>query len=223
MNTEPRNIKNNIKEQHAVTSVAPGVKENENELQLNDETISNSVSDAKTTPTKDNNSSKIRTKLGAFLQHPLTLLLIGAILSSYLIPSWTRQWQNQQTELNTKVEIINSIDKSSTQMIMAVQYAVLGTKSQSQLDYDSAFRQWQIDKQIIRSKLQAYFPGSQLVNDCNKFSEQLDEFYRISGSSNPIERKNYWDNWLALRDDLYNQKDELNRKILDAKIYVFSK
>lgn len=141
MNTEPRNIKNNIKEQHAVTSVVPGVKENENESQLNDETISNSVSDAKTTPTKDNNSSKIRTKLGAFLQHPLTLLLIGAILSSYLIPNWTRQWQNQQTELNTKVELINSIDKSSTQMIMAVQYAVLGTKSQSQSDYDSAFRQ----------------------------------------------------------------------------------
>ena len=104
---------------------------------------------------------------------------------------------------------------------MAVQYAVIGSESQSQSDYDNVYRQWQIDNQIIRSKLQAYFPDSQLRVDWNKFSEQLDEFYRLSGSSNLVEKKKYLDNWLALRDGLYQQKNELNQKILGTRIYVF--
>jgi hypothetical protein len=218
MNIESQNIKDDAEGQDTTASVNSEAKANENELQpsnkISDENYPSSISE-------DSNSIKSRAKISAFLQHPLTLLFIGAVLSSYLIPSWTRQWQNQQTELSTKVEIVNSVDRSSTQMIMAVQYAVVGAKSQSQSDYDNAYRQWQIDKQIIRSKLQAYFPDSQLVEDWNRFSEQLDEFYRISGSSDVVERKEYLDNWLASRDGLYEQKDELNQKILGTRIYVF--
>lgn len=218
MNTESQNIKEDAEGKDTTASVNSEAKENGNELQpsnkISDENYSSPIS-------KDSNSSKFRAKTSAFLQHPLTLLLIGAVLSSYLIPSWTRQWQNQQAELGTKVEIVNSVDRSSTQMIMAVQYAVVGAKSQSQSDYDNAYRQWQIDKQIIRSKLQAYFPDSQLVEDWSRFSEQLDEFYRISGSSDLAERKKYLDNWLVLRDSLYKQKDEINQKILGTRIYVF--
>ena len=180
------------------------------------------MSNSKDTLTRDSNFTKIKAKVSAFLQHPLALLLTGAILSSYLIPSWTRQWQNQQAELSTKIELLNSIDKASTQMIMAIQYVRTGADSQSQADYDNAFRQWQIDKQVIRSKLEAYYPGSKLVADWNQLSEQLNKLYRISGSSNPADRKDFLNNFIALRDNLYSFKDKLNKDILSTKISIYS-
>ncbi len=107
-------------------------------------------------------------------------------------------------------------------MIMAIQYVRVGANSQSQADYDNAFRQWQIDKQVIRSKLEAYYPGSKLVADWNQLSEQLDKFYIISGSSNPADRKDFLDNFIALRDNLYSFKDKLNKDILNTKISIYS-
>lgn len=219
MNTESQ--KNKGKD--VAASVAPRVKRNDNESQLSNENAPNLVSSAEATPTEDNSSSKIWAKVGTFLRHPLASLLITAIFSSYLIPSWTRQWQNQQAELSTKIEILSSIDKSSIQMIMAIQYVYVGSKIQSQTNYDNAYRQWQIDKQVIRSKLQAYYPDSKLVADWNQFSEQLDKFYFISGSSNPADSKDFLTNFTALQNDLYHRKDNLNKEILNTKISIFSK
>lgn len=180
------------------------------------------MSNSKDALPRDSAFAKIKTKLSAFLKHPLSLLLIGAILSSYLIPSWTRQWQNQQAELSAKIELLNSIDKASTQMIMAIQYVRVRAQSQSQADYDNAYRQWQIDKQVIRSKLEAYYPGSKLVAHWNQFSERLDKFYVISGSSNPADSRIFIDNFEAIRRILYDSKDKLNKSILNTRISIFS-
>lgn len=155
------------------------------------------------------------------LKHPLVLLVVGALLSNYLIPNWTRQWQDRQAELEIKVALINSIDEAITQMVMSVQYAVLGSASQSQEDYDEAYRRWEVNRHIIRSRLQAYYPGSKLLEDWEALSAEVTEFYAKSGTQDADERQEYLENWVERRDSLFQKKDELNRLILATPIPTF--
>jgi len=46
------------------------------------------------------------------LSHPLFLLVIGAIISSIIIPVYTNQWQNYQKELEIKSKLAEEISRS---------------------------------------------------------------------------------------------------------------
>lgn len=155
------------------------------------------------------------------LKHPLVLLVVGALLSSYLIPSWTNQWQDRQAELEVKITLVNLIDETITQIVMSVQFAVLGSGSQTQAEYDEAYRQWEVGRRIIRSRLQAYYPGSRLLQDWEELSEAVTIFYTRSGTQDPDERQAYLDSWSEKRNELFLQKDEVNRQILAERIPTF--
>ncbi|MHB1355681.1 MAG: hypothetical protein ACYCZF_06860 [Anaerolineae bacterium] len=155
------------------------------------------------------------------LKHPLVLLVVGALLSSYLIPSWTNQWQDRQAELEVKITLVNLIDETITQIVMSVQFAVLGSSSQTQAEYDDAYRQWEVGRQIIRSRLQAYYPGSRLLQDWEELSDAVTAFYTRSGTQDPDERQVYLDSWVEMRDRLFQQKDNVNRQILAERIPTF--
>jgi hypothetical protein len=116
-------------------------------------------------------------KLRRVLAHPLTLLIVGALLSSLLIPSWTKQWQDRQSELQVKIDLIDQLNNSVTEMVMSVQYAWLGAESQSEADYDRAYRQWEIDSRLIGSQLQAYYPNDPLAKDWDQLSKDITDFY----------------------------------------------
>jgi formylmethanofuran dehydrogenase subunit A len=65
-------------------------------------------------------------------------LLVGALIWSILVPSSTRQWQNHEKELEMKSGLVEDINNSVTDFVMAVQFAEVGVTSQSQADYDKA-------------------------------------------------------------------------------------
>lgn len=157
------------------------------------------------------------------LKHPLVLLVVGALLSSYLIPSWTRQWQNGQAELEAKLALVNFIDEEVGQMVTAVQFCMMKSASQSQGDYDEAYRRWEVERQIIRSRLQAYYPGAKLLLEWDALAADIGEFYARSDPTyrGGSEWEEYRENWWATRDELVRRKDELNRQILTTPMSIF--
>ena len=161
-------------------------------------------------------------KLRRVLAHPLTLLIVGALLSSLLIPSWTKQWQDRQSELQVKIDLVDQIDTSVTGMLMAVQFAVVGSESQTQADYDRAYRQWEIDSRLIESKLQAYYPEEPLAKDWNQISKGMLDLYVGTCTSPRCTVQPYSQSEIFKRQNaLFEKTDELKREILNTPISVF--
>jgi hypothetical protein len=162
-------------------------------------------------------------KLKRMLAHPLTLLIVGALLSSLLIPSWTKQWQDRQTELQVKIDLIDQIDNSVTGMIMSVQFAILGSESQLQADYDRAYRQWEVDRRLIGSKLQAYYPEEPLMKDWDQVSKGITDLYAGSCTHPRCTQQGGYSQteFLKRKNALFEQANELQREILNTPIAVF--
>ena len=163
-------------------------------------------------------------RLEGLLAHPLTLLIVGALLSSLLIPSWTRQWQDRQSELKVKVDLVDRIDNSVAGMILSIQFAVLGAEGQSQADYDRAYRQWEVDRRLIRSQLRAYYPERPFAGDWDELSEGITALYAGSQEGTSLSgdgRKEYLNYFGETREALFERTDELNTEILKTPISVF--
>lgn len=183
-----------------------------------------------------------------WLSHPLLLLLIGALVSSYLIPMLTRGWQNHQKQLELKTVLVTQIGEEVTDFLMAVQFAEMGSTSQSPQDYDMAYRAWEIESAKLGALLSAYFPQTTIGEDWREFSEVLTDFYALSGAAQPADRQylldrmrnaafltnapvdwaalaqrgdNYAQHRLALHNQLAAGRDAIIRAILDARIVSF--
>lgn len=117
------------------------------------------------------------------LRHPLLLLVVTALISQYLIPHITSRWQNHQKEIELKIGLVSQISESVLNIVMATQFAELGSKSQSQEDFDRAFRAWEIQRAVIGSKIRGYFPEMELAKKWDDFSEIVTEIYALSGTT----------------------------------------
>jgi hypothetical protein len=120
-------------------------------------------------------------RVSGWLSHPLLLLVAGAVLSSLLIPAWTRQWQDHQQELELKATVAGEIAEKVTRFLMTVQFVHQGAASVGQKELDAAYRQWEIDSGVIGSKLQSYFPDTDLTASWNQYAQAVTGFYALDG------------------------------------------
>lgn len=102
-------------------------------------------------------------ELGRVLGHPLTLLLAGAALSGVLVPMVARGWQDQRKALEVKAGLVERISRAVMDLATAVQFALVGASSQTQEQYDAAFRTWQLEKAVLTSLLTAYFRDGEVL------------------------------------------------------------
>ena len=71
---------------------------------------------------------------------PFLLLITTAPISHYLIPKITRRWQDHQKELELKSGFVSEISESVLGIVLAVQCAESSAASQTQEQYDTAYR-----------------------------------------------------------------------------------
>ena len=63
-----------------------------------------------------------------FLAHPLTLLLVGAVVSGFGVPWVTSRWQIRQRKLDLKSELVRDVSDQVTSVVRFVQYMDVGAK-----------------------------------------------------------------------------------------------
>lgn len=165
------------------------------------------------------------------------LLIVGALISSLLIPWFFQIWQNQQAELEIKTNLISKISESVIGLVMATQSVLIQNNNQlidteDELvhlfdNLNEKYRQWEIESAIINSQLRAYFPNSDVSNlwgslkiYSNSFSEKVTDFYRLSNeakinSTSPID-------FGEKRQAILDQMESIIDKILKAKITSFN-
>lgn len=134
-----------------------------------------------------------------FISSQIGLLILGAIISSLIIPWFFQVWQDYQKELEIKTNLIERITEAVTRMIMSTQSFMLdNNRDQIKTDeqfYDlfnevnDEYKEWEINSAIIDSQLKAYFPTSNLSKDWgsslglgfkqNSFSENVSAFFAL--------------------------------------------
>ncbi len=193
-------------------------------------------------------------KLKEWIAHPLFLLLVGALISSYLIPSWTRRWQDHQKELELKVALIREINDSIMNMIMRIEVVeILAiTKQGKEKEYEdmqSYYKKWMVEKEVIGSNIQAFFPD--IIEIGRKWSDLTTIVYLLEALSEvgngekigtrkntlrkiqkliPKERsfvdlgelsQRNIDNWLELKRLTVSLKNELVNAISKSRVLSF--
>lgn len=169
------------------------------------------------------------------LKHPLTVLLVGALISGLLIPAFTQRWQNHRKALEIKTELVSDLSKSIMGIVMATQFAHVGAKSQEQADFDQAYRDWEIESAVIGTKLQAYFPNTTIPTQWKAFSALVTDFYALEGIAGGERFRCAADlagrlgvassyqgdqDWLALRNGILERKSALIQQVLKTAIDV---
>jgi hypothetical protein len=119
--------------------------------------------------------------VGDWLDHPLILLVASALLSSVLIPVLTRRWQNHQKELELRTDLVAEITEVVTSLVMAVQFAEMGSRTQTQKELDDAYREWETRSAVIGSRLRAYFPSTELAVEWDAVTRLATNFYALAG------------------------------------------
>jgi hypothetical protein len=167
----------------------------------------------------------------------LGLLILGAIISSLIVPWFFQVWQDYQKELEIKTDLVGKISEDVTRIIMSTQFLLL-TNDRGQIQTDEQhrelltelneeYKQWEINSAVIESQLQAYFPQSDLANKwgslkiySGSFSENVTDFYRLAALVAPNSTREI--DFVDDRQNLLQQKDDLIQQILGSEMISFS-
>jgi hypothetical protein len=108
------------------------------------------------------------------------LLTLGALISSLLVPWFTRKWQDHQKALELKSDLASQIAESATSTIVSS----LSVHDEQRDDYSRAeeksWRAWEIRSAAIEARLRAYFPNNSLADDWFGFTQEVEAFHVIS-------------------------------------------
>ncbi len=120
------------------------------------------------------------------MSHPFLLLMVGAIVSSIIIPNFTRQWQDNEKQLELKTALADDINKAVSDSVVSTRLV----DRFNEKDFDDSFRSWQISKEMIGSKIEAYFSDDSIRQNWDNLSSAAEEYsYYIAGYKFP--QQNY--------------------------------
>jgi len=180
---------------------------------------------------------------------PYLLVLLTALVSGYLVERVSRNWQNHQIEVETKVALVESIGGAVADLVLAVQF-VEADASLSQEQFDQAYRDWERHAAMIGAKIRAYYSDDAVAQSWDDFTRTVSEFYaltgtdeaalnyRVNGLRNPLgltdwepladprakrdRTPDYREAWWQLRQALLAKKDQIVRRLLDAPMTAFA-
>lgn len=174
------------------------------------------------------------------MAHPLFLLIAGAVLSGFLLPHVSHEWQVHSQELQVKDELVEEINNSLVGFVMEMRFG------QDQQALQKAYREWSVRKEQITTKISVYFGddgsgGQKLHEDWDNYANKINELYRltregrnefetsleehfnttglemlVSASPTQSPKDEYHRTWEQLVDSIINKKGEILKDVIAA-------
>jgi len=122
------------------------------------------------------------------VSNPMILLVVGAIISSLIIPYYTRQWQDRQKELELKATLADEINKAISDVTVSATFRGAAGLSETN-------KNWLISKTMIDSKIKAYFSDPQITHDWENLSSVVSQLPGLAGGlpkKNDTDYNNYF-------------------------------
>jgi hypothetical protein len=141
-------------------------------------------SDAKSEAAKP---SRLR-ELSRWLAHPLLIAVCVAVLVNWLIPQFTRKWQDHQKALEIKTGLVSDMGESISDAVMSGRFISAGLVSRSSSDpradqraFNDGYRAWTTSNASIGAKIQAYF-GNDLGSQWRSFANVVTDYFQLSAT-----------------------------------------
>lgn len=113
--------------------------------------------------------------LPEFLAHPFVLLIVGIVISSILVPVFSKRWQDRKKKLEIKIELITKISEVTASW-------ELDTRAMVNLKERPLERNpnWRVKGSSITAILYAYFPTEQIYQKWKVYFNIIDQFWWFS-------------------------------------------
>jgi hypothetical protein len=131
--------------------------------------------------------SRLR-ELSHGLAHPFVIAVVIAVLVNFLIPSFTRKWQDHQKALEIKTGLVSDMGESISNAVMSGRFIAAGLVSRSSSDpradqraFNDGYRAWTTSNASIGAKIQAYF-GNDLGSQWRSFANVVTDYFQLSAT-----------------------------------------
>ena len=88
--------------------------------------------------------------------HPLLLIAVGAVLSGILVPTFTREAQEQREALAIKGDLVSSMSAAASPFLAATLANVVAHNGNVPRSYDLAYQRWVTTSNDVWTKLRTY-------------------------------------------------------------------
>jgi hypothetical protein len=123
-----------------------------------------------------------------WLAHPFLIAICVAVLVNWLIPNFTRKWQNHQKALEIKTGLVSDMGQSVSNAVMTGRFIAAGLVSRSSSDpradqraFNDGYRAWTTSNASIGAKLQAYL-GNDLGSQWRSFGNVVTDYFQLSAT-----------------------------------------
>ena len=157
---------------------------------------------------------------------PVLMVLFGAAVSAWLVPAFTRQWQDRQKEREIKVALVSEIGDSTSDVLVTSQFVASQALTNGQAEYNRVSLDWAQRSAQVEAKLGAYFPGQALADDWRKYSIIVEnDLYLLTGETAGKadavnEVRNYLDPIAGVNWNLLQALDFDNPEAVDDYVVV---
>ena len=172
---------------------------------------------------------------------PVAVLLSGVLVSGLLIPALTQRRDSRRKALEIKTQLVSDMSEVVMEFMMAIQFATLGAVGQDQKEYDDAYKSWERHRSVIGTKLEAYFPQTDIGSAWSSFAHRVTDFYALTGIDDPEVRRSQaavlmktfrltwpqqargdpseaWTTaWKLLREAIFEEKKHLIQRVLQER------
>jgi len=122
------------------------------------------------------------------LAHPFVIAVVIALLVNFLIPSFTRKWQDHEKSLEIKTGVVSDMGESISDAVMSGRFISAGLVSRSSSDpradqraFNDGYRAWTTSNASIGAKIQAYF-GNDLGSQWRSFANVVTDYFQLSAT-----------------------------------------
>ncbi len=128
-------------------------------------------------------------QLREWLANPLIVTVVAAVLVNWLIPQFTRKWQDHQKALEIKTGLVSDMSESVSSAVMTGRFIAAGLVRRSSADprsdqraWNDGYRAWTTSSASIGAKLEAYFAGSDQGSEWRSFANVVTDFFQLSAT-----------------------------------------
>jgi hypothetical protein len=104
----------------------------------------------------------------------LVLTVVGALFTLWVLPAFTRQWEDRQKAREIQSALVEEIAIASSEAHAAASAGTLGTNA------DAAWDKWQVEQNKVEARLRAYF-GANVVDEWTLYADAQGAVLAIAG------------------------------------------
>jgi hypothetical protein len=121
-------------------------------------------------------------------KHPGVLVVVTALLSSYLLPALIKKSQDRVQAQQIRVQLAKQMSEGATKMILAIQFFEHFAGLQQEI-YDQRYEEWEIQKVSISTQIRGFTSNAAVAKDWEKLANGINLVYELSGTHDSADRK----------------------------------